>query len=129
MLKHTEHHPIRVMTELIDQKPLHPGDILTRGNQWLAIVYDLDNSPICQPEWITQSLKRILALTETHKISSMTLPLLGSTHGDLGRDKSLDLMMDTIHQHEGTHLKRVILLVEDIHLTNLTQHLVDQHQS
>lgn len=117
------------MTELIDQKPLHPGEVLTRGNQWLAIVYDLDKSPICQPEWITQSLRQILALTETHKISSLTLPLLGSTHGDLAWDKSLGLLMDALHHHGGTYLKKVILLVEDKHLKYLTQHLVAQNKS
>jgi len=129
MLKDTEHHAIRVMTDLIDQKPLYPGDVLTRGNQWLAIVYDLDNSPICQPEWITQALKRLLALTETHKIRSLTLPILGSTHGDLAWNKSLDLLLDALHQHEGTYLDRVTLLIEDIHLKKLRKYLVDRNRS
>jgi len=124
-----DYHPIRVMTDLIDQKPLHPGDVIIRGNQWLAIVYDLDKSPICQPEWVARSLERILALTETLKISSITLPVLGSTHGDLARDKSLDLLRDALQHHEGTHLRRVILVVEDNHLNIMTKHLFDWNQT
>ena len=111
VLHETESHPIRIMTDLIEQQALKVGDVLARGRQWLAVVYDLDQKPLCQPEWIIRALQKILALSEQNGITALALPLLGSTHGPLNWDKSLEIIIDVLGKHEGRHLQRIWLIV------------------
>jgi len=111
ILHETTSHPIRVMTDLIDQQPHRTGDVLLRGRQWLAVVYDLDQEPLCQAEWIISALQKILALSEQNGITALALPLLGSTHGPMNWDQSLEIIINTLRGHEGTHLRRIWLIV------------------
>ena len=89
VLPESSEHPIRAMTDLIDQQPLSPGSLLTLGNRWLAVVYDLDRQPICQEEWISQAVARVLVTAADRGIDALRLPLLGSEHGDLPWQHSL----------------------------------------
>jgi hypothetical protein len=111
ILHETTSHPIRVMTDLIDQQPHKTGDVLLRGRQWLAVVYDLDQEPLCRAEWITSALQKILALSEQKGIIALALPLLGSTHGPLSWEQSLEIITNTLREHEETHLRRIWLIV------------------
>ena len=103
-------HPIRTMTGLIDDKPDEPGSVLRQGKRWLAIVYDLDQQPICREAWITQAMEKLLAMAARQGVRSLRLPLLGSEHGDLTWQRSLELICEAIGRAE-TGPKRIWLLV------------------
>lgn len=96
-LKDTPEHPVRVATDLIADKPAIPGNILVRGDRWLAIIYDLDQQPICREEWVTSALEKLLRLATEKGVSSMAIPLLGSEHGDLPWQRSLELIARVLH--------------------------------
>jgi len=91
-LKETSEHPIRISTNLIEDKPATPGSILIQDNRWLAIIYDLDQQTICREEWIAQALEKLLLMAAEKGITSLRLPLLGTEHGDLPWQQSLELI-------------------------------------
>src|SRR5437867_2376955 len=48
-------------------KPLEPGQVLIRGDapvQFTAIIYDVNQDPVCQEEWIQLALERISSKVE-----------------------------------------------------------------
>lgn len=89
-------HPVRLMTDLVHDQPARPGTIVMKGRRWLAIVYDLDQEPSCTEEWILQALENILKLARTKRIRSLALPLLGSRHGGIPWQRSLELILDRL---------------------------------
>jgi hypothetical protein len=115
ILHETTSHPIRLMTDLIYQQPHKAGDVLLRGKQWLAVIYDLDQEPLCRAQWIISALQKILALSEQKGITALALPLLGSTHGPLSWEQSLEIITNTLREHEGMHLQRIWLIVKKDH--------------
>ncbi len=45
VIRHTEEHPIRLMTEIMETKPKKPGSIITTKARWYAVIHDLDADP------------------------------------------------------------------------------------
>ena len=73
----SDEHPIRLMTSLIDQKPATPGEIIIHGTQWRSIIVDLDRYPVCETSWIVQTVQQLALQIEKHRISGISMPILG----------------------------------------------------
>jgi hypothetical protein len=95
-----QQHPVRVMTDLLDQEPSRPGNVLIHGPHWYAINYDLDQSPICQPQWLRESMSTILLKAEENNISSLCIPLPGVAHGHISLSDSVAIIIDVIQAHQ-----------------------------
>lgn len=95
-LKDDSEHPIKISTNLINDKPVMPGEILIRNKRWLAIVFDLDQHPICREEWVTQALARLLRMAGERGLQTLGLPLLGSEHDGLPWQQSLALTIQAL---------------------------------
>ena len=91
-----EQPPVRVMTSLLDQEPSRPGDVVIQGTRWYAINYDLEQDPICQTQWLRQSMHTILARAIENNISSLCIPLPGVAHGHISLSHSIDIILDLI---------------------------------
>jgi len=91
-----EQHPVRVMTSLLDQERSRPGDVLIHGAHWYAINYDLDQNPICQPQWLRESMHTIPLKAVEQNISSLCIPLPGVAHGHISLSDSIAIIMDVI---------------------------------
>ena len=127
-LKETSEHPIRVSTDLIEDKPRPPGSILIQGSRWLAIVYVLDQQAICREEWISQALEKLLLMAAEKGILSLGLPLLGTEHGDLPWQRSLELICKALHK-AGKGPERIWLMVNRLQIDEsweLLQHFSNQ---
>lgn len=109
-LKEIPEHPIKLSTDLIEDKPIVPGNILIRNNRWLAIIYDLDQQPICREAWIIETLEKLLLMATERGIQSLGLPLLGSEHGCLSWRRSLELTSKVLSASE-TGPNRIWLMV------------------
>jgi hypothetical protein len=96
ILHSNNEHPVRLMTDLVHDQPASPGTVVMKGRRWLAIVYDLDQEPPCTEEWILQALENILKSAQTKQIRSLALPLLGSRHGGIPWQRSLELILDKL---------------------------------
>jgi hypothetical protein len=115
-------HPIRAMTDMIDQQALLPGEICIKGRQWLAIVYDLEADPVCQPIWISLALNNMLSLASSRAIDTVTLPLLGCAHGGLSPIQSLELLLDALCGHEHKNPNSIHLIANAQQLNSLTSY-------
>jgi len=127
-LKETSEHPIRISTDLIEDRAETPGSILIQGNRWLAIVYDLDQQPICHEEWISQALEKLLLMAAEKGITSLRLPLLGTEHGDLLWQQSLEFICKALHRVDKGP-ERIWLMVNRRQIDacwELLQHFSDQ---
>jgi hypothetical protein len=88
-----------VMTDLLDQERYRPGDVLIHGIHWYAINYDLDQNPICRPQWLRESTHTILTRAVAQTISSLCIPLPGVAHGHISLSDSVAIILDTIQDY------------------------------
>lgn len=115
-IREIDEHPIRLMTGLIDQKPLTIGDVVVKGKRWHVVVYDFDQEPICRREWVETALQQVLNTAENNKVSAIAIPLLGCAHDCLTWDQSLGLLIDLLQKTSTASLQRVWLTVDASHL-------------
>jgi len=106
-----DEHPIRLMTGLIDQKPLSVGDVLANGSRWQAVTMDFDQQPVCRADWLTLTLEHVLQKVEEKGAHSISLPLLGVNHGDISCDISVALFIDAIKAFRFSSACRIWLVV------------------
>lgn len=119
-----EEHPVRLMTDLVDDRPALPGKVLIQGALWLAIVHDVERTPTCREIWVHSALKRVLELTAQRHYRCLALPLLGSVYGCLDWRRSLTLIIETLNNavvFEPT--LRIWLLVPAAHRKEIRQTL------
>lgn len=108
-----EEHPIRLMTELIEAQPEPVGSVLIKGRnptRFLAIVHDVDQDPTWREEWVESALKEILRLAEHRSLRSVKLPLLGTLHGRLEKQRFVVLLGRALAQATFNHLKSLWLV-------------------
>ena len=89
--------------ELTEFRAPAPGDVLVRGGEPLelvAIIHDLDQDPSWRLEWISSALAKVLALAAERQIDTLAMPLLGTVHGKLKREKALALLRTALEQHQ-----------------------------
>ncbi len=92
-------HPLRLMAELSDLEPELPGTILLQGRypiKIFAVIYDVDSTPICRPEWVAEALKAIFEAAMEHNIRAMAIPLLGCTYGPMTPAHFTEILADTL---------------------------------
>jgi len=119
-----EEHPVRLMTDLVDDRPALPGKVLIQSARWLAIVHDVERTPTCREIWVRSALKRVLELTAQRHYHSLALPLLGSVYGCLDWRRSLTLVIESLNNavvFEPT--LRIWLLVPAAHHKEIRQSL------
>lgn len=106
-------HPIRLMTELIETKPQPVGSVLIQGRQplrVLAIVHDVNQEPTWREEWIESALREIFREAEQRRLQAIGLPLLGTLHGRLQKERFAALLARVLQQTAFDHLKRLWLI-------------------
>jgi hypothetical protein len=96
-----QEHPIRLMTAVYDDEPAAPGSVLVGHRGWLAVVYDLDAEPICREQWVADALAKVLEKARRLDCTSLALPLLGTTHGGIARERGLALLVDALRHADG----------------------------
>jgi hypothetical protein len=77
----------------------------------LAIIHDLNQEPSWKEEWVASALDGIFQEAESCKIRSLALPLLGTLHGSLERQRFLALLQDALERRSPRHLTRLWLVV------------------
>ena len=105
---------MRVMTRVIETHPEAPGSVLVKGKcplRLLAIVHDLNEEPSWREEWIASALDGIFREAESRKLRSIALPLLGTLHGSLEKQRFVVLLRCALERMSPNHLKRLWLAV------------------
>jgi len=107
-------HPLRIMTRLIEMRPEAPGSVLVKGRsplKLLAIIHDLNQEPTWREAWVEKALHGIFLETESRKLRSVALPLLGSLHGSLDKERFAVLLRRALEKASLIYLKRLWLIV------------------
>jgi hypothetical protein len=106
-------HPIRLMTEMLEVKPLAPGSVRIRTRdsmQILTVIYDVDAEPICSEEWIRQGLHSALATAEAHAIRALALPVLGRRYAAMDGPRFAAILHQCLLAHPRKFLQRIWLI-------------------
>jgi hypothetical protein len=106
--------PERLMAALLKTSPLTPGSVILTGKhplQLLAIVHDLNQEPSWKEEWIASALDGIFRETENRKLRSIALPMLGTVHGSLEKQRFLVLLREALERSSTKHLGQLWLMV------------------
>jgi hypothetical protein len=109
-----KHDLMRIMTRLIETRPKEPGSVLVKGRRpfkFLAIVHDVNQDPTLREEWVESALEGILQETETRKLRSVALPLIGTLHGPLEQERFIELLSRAFKRTSLSQLKRLWLMV------------------
>ena len=105
---------VRIMTNVINTRPEKPGTVLVRGKHpllFLAIVHDFNQEPSCKEKWIVSALNEIFRVTESRDLTSIAIPLLGTLHGSLKKQRFIVLLSRALKRVSVSHLKRIWLIV------------------
>lgn len=115
-MRETDEHIVRLMTKLIETEPEPVGSVLVRGKnpiKFLAIVHDVNQEPTWNEEWIISALEGIFREAECRNLTSIALPLLGTLHGSLEKERFVVLLQRILERASIDHLKRLWLIVPD----------------
>jgi len=105
---------IRIMANLMETRPRAPGTVLVQGNspvRLLAIIHDFNEDPSSKEEWIQKAFLGIFEAAERLNLRSMALPLLGTVHGSLDRDRAVQLLAGELVRHALRDLDHLWLVV------------------
>ena len=105
---------MRIMTEVIETRPEIPGSVLVRGERplrFLAIVHDLNEEPSWREEWIESALDKIFQEAEDRRLNSIALPMLGTLHGSLEKERFVALLLRVLKRNSVNHPERLWLVV------------------
>jgi len=103
-----------LMAELLKTDPAVPGSVIVKEGRPLslrAVVHDLEREPSWKEEWIISALDGIFREVETRKLRSIALPMLGTLHGSLEKQRFLVLLREALERSSPEHLARLWLVV------------------
>ncbi len=88
------------------------GNVLVRQSipiRFIAIVYDVEHTPIGKTAWIEEAIRNILAQCEKHRIKTLAMPLLGTSYGKLEEENIIQLLQDSLIQNRQQTLKKIFI--------------------
>ena len=88
------------------------GNVLVKQSipkRFIAIVYDVEHTPIGMRIWIEEAIQNILALCVKHKIKILAMPLLGTSYGKLEEEIVIQLLQDILLQNRQQTLKKILI--------------------
>lgn len=89
-----------------------PGKVIVKQTipiLFVAIVYDVEHTPISKESWIEEALRNILMKCDKYKIKTLAMPLLGTSYGKLKEETSMQLLLDSLNQNRNQNLKKVLI--------------------
>jgi hypothetical protein len=112
-IRHPNEHPVRLYTALHGFVPMQPGSIHIQGRWVSAIVVDVDAEPPCNPEWVRSALQKIFMHAGQQQVRCIELPLLGSIHGKLSMEISLQLIREAVLHYPQPVLHKIQLRIHE----------------
>lgn len=89
-----------------------PGSVIVKQSspkRFIAIVYDVEQTPICREPWIKDSLENVLDQCDKYKIKKLAMPLLGTSYGKVKEDKVIGLLQDALFNKQYQYLKKILI--------------------
>ena len=124
VMRYSEEHPVRLMTDVLDDKANPPGTVVVNNNSWYAVVHDLDAEPSCRRQWVAGAYSEILRQAEERQVERIGLPLLGSVHGNMKAAASLDLLLDAMRSGRRRELRFIMILIPPSQVRSIKKALI-----
>ena len=88
------------------------GNVLVKQSipiRFIAIVYDVEHTPIGKKIWIEEAIQNILAQCDKYRIKTLAMPLLGTSYGKLKEESIIQLLQDSLIQNRQQTLKKILI--------------------
>ena len=102
-----------LVEKMESQKIEMPGNVIVKPSRkpkrFVAIIYDVDHTPICEKEWVEEAFCDILMQCEQHKIKMLAMPLLGTSYGKLEGMEIMNLMQKILLKNRQQFPKKILI--------------------
>lgn len=109
--------PAWVQANQMEETPKYtPGTIIPGSGippRLQAIVYDLEQQPICRPEWVEAALFAILQYCHVHDLARLQIPLLGYRHGRIGLEQFVTILESVLLPYSENNPVTVMIALPD----------------
>lgn len=90
-----------------------PGDVIvkktTSPKRFIAVVYDIDQTPICQWEWVELALQTVFEQCEQLRIATLAMPLPGHLYGKLDAEASMGELQKILRERRSAYPKKILI--------------------
>jgi hypothetical protein len=89
-----------------------PGSVIVKKSKpkrLIAIVYDINHTPICEEAWVKEVIQKIFSECYKLKIKVIAMPLLGTTHGQLMDETIIQLLQDILLKNRHHNPKKIFI--------------------
>lgn len=96
------------------RKPLLTGQIIIKNTipaRLIAIFYDFEQIPVCSEAVLTTVINNLLDKLNRHKLKSVAMPLLGSTHGKIAEQVFIKLLQESLLNKNPAYPEKIVLMV------------------
>jgi hypothetical protein len=104
----------RLLHKAVANVPEKPGNVLVREGTPVAlhaVIHDLESEPTWREEWIVDALCGIFKEAESRALRSLTMPMLGTTHGSLKPGRFVQLLRSALSHASFEELELIRLVV------------------
>ncbi len=115
-----------ILRAVRDSVPAMPGTVVAGRGVPLAlhgIVHDLDCEPSWSDLWVEQALHSVLLAVRERRIRAIGLPLLGTVHGGMTVERSIELLLQALQAGGSGPLERVWVLAPQSRLDEAAANL------
>jgi hypothetical protein len=88
------------------------GNVLVKQSmpkRFIAIVYDVEHTPISKKIWIEHAIQNIMEECGKHKIKTLAMPLLGTSYGKIEEESIIQLLQNLLIQNRQQSLKKILI--------------------
>lgn len=97
----TREPPPRLLAHAASAQPTEPGGVVVSAGTPLrfhAVVHDLDREPSWREAWVEAALAAVFREVERRGLRTVSLPPLGSLHGELRLERFAQLLAATLER-------------------------------
>ncbi len=105
-----------LISQMTTGKGRRPGQILVKEDKPIrlqAIIHDINQEPSWKAEWIAFALKQLIEEIKNYEIKVLAMPLLGTHHGNMAEDDSIELLCSCITTDHTLPLEKLWLVAPD----------------
>lgn len=113
LLKYSVENLPTLINRMETQQQSLPGDVIIKKTnfprRFIAVVYDIDQTPICQWDWVELALHTIFEQCELLKIPTLAMPLPGHLHGKLDPETTMSQLQKILRERRASYPKKILI--------------------
>ena len=102
-----------LINRMENQQQQLPGDVIvkktTSPKRFIAVIYDIDQTPICQREWVELALHTVLEQCEQMHVVSLAMPLPGHLYGKLDAETTMVDLQNILRERCSPYPKKIFI--------------------